>query len=55
MTDVSYEEVKAALEQHFEEKRNFLAARPDFFAIQQEGQYITDFQADLRNKARVCL
>ena len=27
VTDVSYEEVKAALKQHFEEKRNFLAAR----------------------------
>ena len=31
VTDVSYEEVKAALRQHFEEKRNFLAARLDFF------------------------
>ena len=31
VTDVSYEEVKAALQQHFEEKRNFLAARLDFF------------------------
>ena len=27
VTDVSYEEMKAALKQHFEEKRNFLAAR----------------------------
>ncbi len=25
VTDVSYEELKAALKQHFEEKRNFLA------------------------------
>ena len=54
MTDVSYEEVKAALKQHFEEKRNFLAARLAFFrTVQQEGQSITDVLAELRNKARV--
>ena len=51
-TDVSYEEVKAALKQHFEEKRNFLAAHLDFFrTVQQEVQSITDFLAELRNKA----
>ena len=53
VTDVSHEEVKAALQQHFEEKRNFLAARLDFFrTVQQEGQSITDFLAKLRNKAK---
>ena len=35
MTVVSYEEVKAALKQHLEEKRNFLAARHDFFRTVQ--------------------
>ena len=55
VTNVSYEEVKAALKQHFEEKRNFLAARSDFFrTVQQEGQSITDFLAKLRNKAKEC-
>ena len=57
VTDVTktYEEVKAALKQHFEEKRNFLAARLDFFhTVQQEGQSITDFLAELRNKAKEC-
>ena len=54
MTDVTYEEVKAALK-HFEEKRNFLAARLDFFrTVQQEGQSITDVLAELRNKAKEC-
>ena len=53
--DVSYEEVKAALKHHFEEKRNFLAARLDFFrTVQQEGQAITDILAELRNKAKEC-
>ena len=52
---VSFEDVKAALRQHFEEKRNFLAARLDFFrTVQQEGQSITDFLAELRNKAKEC-
>ena len=55
VTDVTYEEVKAALRQHYEEKRNFLAARLDFFrTVQQEGQSITDFLAELRNKAKEC-
>ena len=55
VTDVSYEVGKAALKQHFEEKRNFLAARLDFFrTVQQEGQSITDFLAELRNKAKEC-
>ena len=55
VTDVSYEEVKAALRQHFEEKRNFLAARLDFFrTVQQECQSITDVLAELRNKAKEC-
>ena len=55
VTDVSYEEVKAALKQHYEEKRNFLAARLNFFrTVHQEGQYITDFLAELRNKAKGC-
>ena len=55
MTDVAYEEVKAALRQHYEEKRNSLAARLDFFrTVQLEGQYITDFLAELRNKAKEC-
>ena len=50
----TYEEVKAALKQHFEEKWTFLAARLYFFrTVQQEGQSITDFLAELRNKARV--
>ena len=41
VTDVSCEAVKAALRQHFEEKRNFLAARLVFFrTVQQEGQPI---------------
>ena len=32
---------------------NFLAARLDFFrTVQQEGQSITDFLAELRNKAK---
>ena len=36
-------------------KRNFLAARLDFFrTVQQEGQSITDFLAELRNKAKEC-
>ena len=48
-------EVKAALRQHYEEKRNFLAARLDFFrTVQQEGQSITDFLAELRNNANEC-
>ena len=52
---MSYEEVKAALKQHFEGRRNFLAARLDFFrTVQQEGQSITDFLAELRNKAKEC-
>ena len=51
----NYEDVKAALKQHFEEKRNFLDARLDFFRmVQQESQYITDFLAELRNKAKEC-
>ena len=55
VTDVTYEEVKAALRQNYEEKRNFLAARLDFFrTVQQEGQPITDFLAELRNKAKEC-
>ena len=55
VTDVTYEEVKAALKQYFEEKRTFLAARLDFFrTVQQEGQSITDFVAELRNKAKDC-
>ena len=55
VTDVSYEELKAALKQHFEEKRNFLAARLDFFrTVQQEGQSITDFLAELCKKAKEC-
>ena len=55
VTDVTYEEVKAALRQHYEENRNFLAARLDFFrTVQQEGQSITDFLAELRNKAKEC-
>ena len=55
VTDVTYEEVKAALKQHFEEKRNFLAARLDFFrTVHQEGQSITDVLAELRNKAKEC-
>ena len=55
VTDVSYEKVKAAHKLHFEEKRNFLAARLDFFhTVQQEGQSITDFLAELRNKAKEC-
>ena len=50
-----YEEVKAALKEHFGEKRNFLAARLDFFrTVQQEGQSITDVLAELRNKAKEC-
>ena len=37
------------------EKRNFLAARFDFFrTVQQEGQSITDFLAELRNIAKEC-
>ena len=52
VTDISCEELKAALKQHFEEKRKFLAARLDFFrTVQQEGQSSTDFLAELRNKA----
>ena len=55
VTDVSYEEVKAALKQHYEENRNFLAACLDFFrTVQQECQSITDFLAELRNKATEC-
>ena len=55
VTDVSYEEVKAALKHHFEEKRIFLAARLDLFrTVQQEGQSITDTLAELRNKAKEC-
>ena len=51
--DVTYEDVKAALRQHYEEKRNCLAARLDFFrTVQQEGQSITDFLAELRSKAK---
>ena len=51
----NYEEVKAALKQHFEEKRNFLAARLGFFrTVQQKGQSSTDFLAELRNKAKQC-
>ncbi len=35
--------------------RNFLAARLYFFGtVQQEGQYITDFLAELRNNAKEC-
>ena len=52
MTEVSFEEVKAALKQHFEGKCNFCL---DFFStVQQEGQSITDFLAELRNKAKEC-
>ena len=52
--DISREEVKVALKQHFEETRNFLAACLDFFrTVQQEGQSITDFLAELRNKAKL--
>ena len=36
VTDVLYEEVKAALKQHFEEKRNVLAARLDFCRTVQQ-------------------
>ena len=55
VTDVLYEEVKAALKQNFEEKRNFLAALLDFFrTVQLEGQPITDFLDELRNKAKEC-
>ena len=55
VTDVTYEEVKAALRQHYEEKRNCLAARLDFFhTVQQEGKSITDFLAELRIKAKEC-
>ena len=55
VTDVTYKEVKAALRQHYEEKRNFLAARLDLLrTVQQEGQSITDFLAELRNKAKEC-
>ena len=40
VTAASYEEVKAALKQHFKEKRNFLAARLDFFrTVRKGGQY----------------
>ena len=47
VTNVSYEVV------HFEEKRNFLAARLNLSRTgQQEGQSITDFLAELRNKAK---
>ena len=53
VTDVSYEEVKAVLQQHFEEKRNFLAAILDFFrTVQQEGQSITDSLAELPIKPK---
>ena len=49
--DVTYKEMKAALKQHFEEKRNFLAGRLGFFrTVQQDA----DFPAELRNKAKEC-
>ena len=55
VTDVTYEEVKAAHKQHFEENRNFLAARLDFFCtVQQEGQSVIDFLAELSNISKEC-
>ena len=39
VTDVTYDEVKAALRQHYEKNGILLAARLDFFRkVQQEGQ-----------------
>ena len=49
--DVTYKEVKAALKQHFEEKRNFLAGRLGFFRTVQQNAH---FLAELRNKAKEC-
>ena len=46
---------ESGVRQHYEEKRNFLAARLDFFrTVQREGQSITDFLAELRNNAKEC-